>query len=93
MNRRGFVGISIAALFGVPGRAFSKKTERLPRIGVLVSATPPHPFADAFRRGLQPLGYIEGENLAIEWRYTEGKKVIASPYSRASWFSSTSMSS
>jgi len=39
----------------------------------LVSASPPHPFADAFRRGLQPLGYVEGENLAIEWRYTGGR--------------------
>jgi putative ABC transport system substrate-binding protein len=38
-----------------------------------VSASPPHPFADAFRRGLQPLGYVEGENIAIEWRYTGGR--------------------
>ena len=38
-----------------------------------MSASPPHPFADAFGQGLQPLGYVEGENIAIEWRYTGGR--------------------
>jgi putative tryptophan/tyrosine transport system substrate-binding protein len=45
----------------------------MPRIGVLVSASPPHPFADAFRQGLRTLGYSEGQNIAIEFRYTEGR--------------------
>ena len=82
MNRRIFVGALAAAVFGGHGRAFPQKTERLPRIGVLVSATPPHPFADAFRRGLQPLGYVEGENIVIEWRYTEGKSDRAAGFAR-----------
>jgi hypothetical protein len=34
----------------------------LPLVGVLVSASPPHPFADALIRGLQTLGYSEGRN-------------------------------
>jgi len=80
LNRRIFVGALAAAVFGGHGRAFPQKTERLPRIGVLVSATPPHPFADAFRRGLQPLG--EGENVVIEWRYTEGKSDRAAGFAR-----------
>ncbi len=82
LNRRVFVGAFAAAVFGGHGRAFPQKTERLPRIGVLVSATPPHPFADAFRRGLQPLGYVEGESIAIEWRYTEGKSDRAAALAR-----------
>src|SRR5438105_15787955 len=73
IDRRVFIGALAAALFGAQERAFPQKTEKLPRVGVLVSATPPHPFADALRRGLQPLGYVEGENIAIEWRYTEGR--------------------
>jgi putative ABC transport system substrate-binding protein len=73
LDRRVFVGMLTVTLLAAQGRAFSQKTERLPRIGVLVSASPPHPFADAFRRGLQPLGYVEGENIAIEWRYTSGR--------------------
>src|SRR5262245_9365050 len=70
VGRRGFIGGLTVALLGAQGRAFAQK---MPRIGVLVSASPPHPFADAFRRGLQPLGYVEGENIAIEWRYTGGR--------------------
>jgi putative tryptophan/tyrosine transport system substrate-binding protein len=38
-----------------------------------VSASPPHPFADAFWRGLHALGYSEGQNITVEFRYTEGR--------------------
>jgi putative ABC transport system substrate-binding protein len=44
---------------------------KLPYIGVLVSASPPHPFADAFWRGLHALGYSEGRNIRVEFRYTD----------------------
>lgn len=71
MDRRVFVGILTTTLLGAQPRAFSQK--RLPRIGVLVSASPPHPLPDALRRGLKHLGYVENENIAIEWRYTEGR--------------------
>jgi putative tryptophan/tyrosine transport system substrate-binding protein len=44
-------------------------------IGYLLPGRPA-PFrlsdVDAFRRGLRELGYVEGHNIAIEWRYTEG---------------------
>jgi putative ABC transport system substrate-binding protein len=51
---------------------------KLPLVGVLVSASPPHPFADAFKRGLQSLGYLEGRNIALEFRYSEGRSERAS---------------
>jgi putative ABC transport system substrate-binding protein len=73
VNRRIFIGALAATLVDARGRAIAQQSGKLPRIGVLVSATPPHAFADALRRGLQPLGYVEGENIAIEWRYTEGR--------------------
>jgi putative tryptophan/tyrosine transport system substrate-binding protein len=40
-----------------------------------VSPTPtnPHVFADAFRQGLRDLGYIEGKNILVDYRYGEGK--------------------
>ena len=82
IDRRVFTAVLAATLLGAPGRAFPQKSEKLPRIGVVVSATPPHPFADAFRRGLRPLGYVEGENIAIEWRYTEGQSDRAAALAR-----------
>jgi hypothetical protein len=38
-----------------------------------VSASPPHPFADAFQRGLRTLGYSSGQNIAVEFHYTGGQ--------------------
>src|SRR5438105_13572022 len=47
----------------------------MPVVGFLHSASP-GPFAsavDAFRRGLNETGYIEGQNVAIEYRWAEGQ--------------------
>jgi putative ABC transport system substrate-binding protein len=60
-----------AAVWPLAARA--QQPRKMPRIGVLVSASPPHPFADAFRQGLRILGYSEGQNIALEFRYTEGR--------------------
>ena len=73
MRRRDLVIGLPATLLAVSGRAFSQQTRKLPLIGVLVSASPPHPFADAFWRGLRPLGYSEGQNIVVEFHYTGGR--------------------
>jgi putative ABC transport system substrate-binding protein len=73
IDRRVFVALAAAGLLGATGRAFSQQPAKMPRIGVLVSASPPHPFADAFRRGLAALGYSEGRNIAVEFHYTDGR--------------------
>ena len=47
---------------------------RVPRIGLISNATPTSgtTFVDAFRRGLADLGWIEQQNLRIEYRWAEG---------------------
>src|SRR5262245_37284632 len=45
---------------------------KIARIGYLGSS-PSDPFVEAFRQGLRERGYIEGRNIAIEYRWTEGR--------------------
>jgi putative tryptophan/tyrosine transport system substrate-binding protein len=75
MRRRDF-----AMLFGCGAictltalRALSQQLAGFPRVGVLVSASKPHPFADALRRGLERLGYSDGRNIVLDIRYTQGR--------------------
>jgi len=73
IQRRHFITLLGGAAAAWPLAARAQQPRRLPLIGVLVSASPPHPFADAFWRGLHALGYSEGQNIRIEFRYTEGR--------------------
>ena len=55
--------------------AEAQQPKKVPRIGYL-SATDPateSTRSEAIRLALRELGYIEGQNIAIEYRYAEGK--------------------
>jgi putative ABC transport system substrate-binding protein len=56
-------------------RALRAQQKGTPVIGYLGSESPGPfaPFVDAFRHGLSETGYIEGQNLAIEYRWAEGR--------------------
>ena len=73
MKRREFITLLGGAAAAWPLAALAQQTGKLPLIGVLVSASPPHPFAAAFWRGLHALGYSEGRNIKVEFRYTDGR--------------------
>src|SRR5262244_290810 len=55
--------------------AEARQPAKAPRIGFLGGSSPSAISAriEAFRRGLRELGYVEGKNIVIEWRYAEGK--------------------
>ena len=56
--------------------AEAQQPKKLPRIGYLSARDPASESirSEAIRLALRELGYIEGQNIAIEYRYAEGKR-------------------
>jgi putative tryptophan/tyrosine transport system substrate-binding protein len=74
MNRRAFISLLAGAAATWPLAALAQQVEKVHRIGFLWDSPIVFPEAtDAFRQGLRDLGYIEGRNLVIEYRWAEGK--------------------
>jgi putative ABC transport system substrate-binding protein len=73
MNRRDILQNALAAVALVPLRATARPG--LPIIGYLSnrSATAETPFRTPFLEGLKQAGFIVGQNVAIEYRFTEGQ--------------------
>src|SRR5258706_9036265 len=76
VNRK-WVGIfAIALTIAFCGRVpQARQPARIPRIGILIAASTSFYSArvEALRRRLRELGYVEGKNIVIEYRYAEGK--------------------
>jgi putative ABC transport system substrate-binding protein len=72
MNRRTSLIVAVALLGGLPRIAAAQT--RLPVIGFLGNGNPTTGASqlDALRRGLRELGWIEGRNVTIEYRWAEG---------------------
>ena len=71
-----FIGIALCAmLFTLSLPAQAQQPARIHRIGILspVSGSFFSARVEAFRRRLRQLGYVEGKNIVIEYRYAEGK--------------------
>ncbi len=68
-------GFALAALlFAINFPAEAQQRGRVPRIGFLLPYSPgPDPRVEAFRQGLRELGYVEGQNVAIEYRWADGR--------------------
>ncbi len=64
--------LALVALLLVPLVGAAQETNKSPRIGVL-SSSPADPFVKAFQQGLRELGYVEGRNITVEYRWTEGR--------------------
>jgi ABC-type uncharacterized transport system substrate-binding protein len=62
-------------LLAVGVTAQAQQPKQIPRIGFLNPVSPSTISAriEAFRQGLRELGYVEGKNIVIEWRSSEGK--------------------
>jgi putative ABC transport system substrate-binding protein len=76
MDRRAFIAAVTGGLLAAPLAAGAQPAGKVVRIGYLEfgSAAPGTPHLEAFRKGLRQLGWVEGQNTAIEVRYAEGKQ-------------------
>ena len=74
MDRRAFVSTVALGLLAAPLAAEAQQAGKVYRIGYLSSGTSTsNPFVKAFREGLRELGWIEGQNIIIDYRFAEGR--------------------
>jgi len=70
------IGLALSAVLLALSFPAEAQPPKVPRIGILVSAgdpSGPSRIVEAFRKGLRELGYVEGKNILIEYRYGLGK--------------------
>jgi putative tryptophan/tyrosine transport system substrate-binding protein len=76
MKRAAVSSILIAViLLAVAVIVEAQEPKKVPRLGYLAVSDAASEFTriEAFRQGLREIGYVEGKNIVIEWRYAEGK--------------------
>jgi putative tryptophan/tyrosine transport system substrate-binding protein len=67
------VGACAALLFAISAAAQQRSSGGIPRVGILTSAENERtPLLEAFRQGLRELGYVEGRNIVLEYRFARG---------------------
>ena len=74
MMRRQFIGLFAAAAASQPVITLGQVSAQRPLIAVLlgVSQAASQPYRNALTQGLQELGYVEGRDYDIEYRYADG---------------------
>jgi putative ABC transport system substrate-binding protein len=76
MRRRDFIVLLSSAAMTWPGGSRAQKSDRIRRIGLLmiIAETESEAQADlrAFKQGLRTLGWVEGENIKVDYRWTAG---------------------
>ena len=71
IDRRAFLGA--LGLLAAPGIGAAQPAGRVYRVGYLANDSTASRFVEAFREGLRELGWVEGRNIAIEYRFAEGQ--------------------
>ena len=71
MKRREFLSLLAGTVAPWPTFAFAQQNQAVKRIGLMANL--PLPPVERFREKLQKLGWVEGKNLIIEYRYGEGR--------------------
>ena len=73
MKKRNLICLLATIVLTTVVLAEAQQTKKMPRIGYVRFVGGTSSNLEAFRRGLRDLGYVEGENIAIEYRSADGK--------------------
>ncbi len=65
--------LALLVPLAAPLAAEAQQSGRTPRIGYLAERPAPSEFDEAFLKGLRELGYVDGKNIVIEYRWAGGK--------------------
>jgi putative ABC transport system substrate-binding protein len=71
-TRREFIGTLAGGLLAAPRASEAQKAGKVYRIGFLRAGQPPKPWVEAFLQGLRERGYVDGQNVVVEFRFTDG---------------------
>ena len=66
--------LACAMLFALCAAAHAQPSKKVPRLGFLASGDPNTARSESIRQALRELGYVEGQNIAIEYRYSQGNR-------------------
>jgi putative ABC transport system substrate-binding protein len=77
LRKTALVATLCAMLFALCTIAEAQQPKKVARVGYLIAGTPSTqaPYTNAFRQGLRDLGYIEGQTIAIEYRFYAQEKL------------------
>jgi hypothetical protein len=73
MDRRAFITVVGGRILAAPLAVEAQQAGKIWRIGVLTGLSPDAPRWTPFREGLREFGYVEGKNIAVEWRSSHGR--------------------
>src|SRR5262249_12998849 len=75
MRRREFITFLASAAATLPLTARAQKAEKIPVVALIRDGSPDTSarFVAAFRKGLNEAGYVEGQNVIVEYHWLEGQ--------------------
>jgi putative ABC transport system substrate-binding protein len=73
MTKKLLIRLLATAFVATVSLTEAQQPGKIPTIGFMRGGSPTDPEVEAFRQGLRELGYVEGKNIIIEFRNTEGK--------------------
>jgi putative tryptophan/tyrosine transport system substrate-binding protein len=75
IDRREFISTLAGGILVAPLAVEAQPAGKPPQIGfIMADSSGSDPRVDAFRHGLRELGYVEGKNIGVEYRFAEGKE-------------------